>query len=75
VITYLTVMDGNRETHPSANHEAARDLEQETELHMSFLPRTAENRQEFLSLLIAIPLSLVGTGFLFFILDSGARLV
>ena len=42
---------------------------------MSFLPRTAETRQEFLSLLIAIPLSLVGTGFLFFILDSGARLV
>jgi hypothetical protein len=26
-------------------------------------------------LLIAIPLSLVGTGFLFFILDSGSRLV
>lgn len=42
---------------------------------MSFLPKAAETRQEFLSLLIAIPLSLVGTGFLFFILDSGSRLV
>jgi LPXTG-motif cell wall-anchored protein len=42
---------------------------------MSFLPKTAENRQEFLGLLIAIPLSLIGTGFLFFILDSGSRLV
>jgi hypothetical protein len=42
---------------------------------MSFLPRTAETRQEFLGLLIAIPLSLIGTGFLFFILNSGSSLV
>ncbi len=42
---------------------------------MTFLPKTAEARQELLTLLFAIPLSLVGTGFLFFLLDSGTRLV
>ncbi len=41
---------------------------------MTFLPKTAEARQELLTLLIAIPLSLVGTGFLFYLLDSGSRL-
>lgn len=38
---------------------------------MTFLPKTAEARQELLTLLIAIPLSLVGTGFLFFLMDTG----
>jgi hypothetical protein len=41
---------------------------------MTFLPRTAEARQELLTFLIALPLSLVGTGFLFFLLDAGGRL-
>jgi LPXTG-motif cell wall-anchored protein len=41
---------------------------------MTFLPKTAETRQELLALLIALPLSLVGTGFLFYLLDTGLRL-
>ncbi len=41
---------------------------------MTFLPKTAEARQELLTLLIAIPLSLVGTGFLFYLLEAGSRL-
>jgi LPXTG-motif cell wall-anchored protein len=41
---------------------------------MTFLPKTAESRQELLTLLIAIPLSLVGTGFLFYLLEAGSRL-
>lgn len=59
----------NRQT-----HGAARDPGQETELHMTFLPKTAEARSELWTLLIAIPLSLVGTGFLFYLVDTGARL-
>jgi LPXTG-motif cell wall-anchored protein len=41
---------------------------------MTFLPKTAEARQELLTLLIAIPLSLVGTGFLFYLLEAGGRI-
>jgi LPXTG-motif cell wall-anchored protein len=41
---------------------------------MTFLPKTAESRQELLTLLIAIPLSLVGTGFLFYLIDAGSRI-
>jgi hypothetical protein len=65
-----------RETkqNPFKTSEAARDLEQKTELHMTFLPKTAEARQELLALLIAIPASLVGTGFLFYLLDAGSRI-
>ena len=40
---------------------------------MTFLPKTAETRQELLSLLFAIPLSLMGTSFLVWILDTGSR--
>lgn len=40
-----------------------------------FLPKTAEARQELLTLLIAIPLSVVGTGFLFFLMEAGSRIV
>jgi LPXTG-motif cell wall-anchored protein len=40
---------------------------------MTFLPKTAEARQELLTLLIAIPLSLVGTSFFFFLLEAGSR--
>jgi len=42
---------------------------------MTFLPKSADVRQELLTLLIAIPLSLVGTGFIFFLLDAGSRVV
>ena len=41
---------------------------------MTFLPKSADVRQELLSLLIAIPLSLVGTGFIFFLLDASSRI-
>jgi hypothetical protein len=47
---------------------------EKTELHMTFLPKTAEARQELLALLIAIPLSLAGTGFLFYLIDAGSRI-
>jgi hypothetical protein len=40
-----------------------------------FLPKSAEARQELVALLIAIPVSLMGTGFFLYLLDSGARLV
>ena len=40
-----------------------------------FLPKTAEARQELVSLLIAIPVSLAGTAFMFFLLDGAGRLV
>ena len=74
-MTYLLAMDGKQTNPPEKEpHEAARDLEQKTELHMTFLPKTAETRQELLSLLIAIPLSLAGTSFLFYLLDTGARI-
>jgi hypothetical protein len=41
---------------------------------MTFLPKTAETRQELFGVLLALPLSLIGTGLLFFLLDSGLRL-
>ncbi len=40
---------------------------------MTFLPNTPEARQELLTLLIAIPLSLMGTGFFFYLLDGASR--
>ena len=48
--------------------------DKKTELHMTFLPKTTEARSELWTLLIAIPLSLVGTGFLFYLVDTGARI-
>mgnify|MGYP006910303552 FL=1 len=42
---------------------------------MTFLPKSAEARQELLALLIAIPVSLMGTGFFFYLLDGANRLV
>lgn len=46
-----------------------------TELHMTFLPKSAEARQELLALLIALPVSLLGTMFFFYLLDGAGRLV
>ena len=40
---------------------------------MTFLPKSAEARQELLTLLIAVPASLLGTAFLFFLMDTGSR--
>jgi hypothetical protein len=68
-------MDGNTET-PANNKNPRGRLEtsdNKTELHMTFLPKSAEARQELVTLLIAIPLSLIGTSFLFFLLDAGSR--
>jgi LPXTG-motif cell wall-anchored protein len=42
---------------------------------MTFLPKTADARQELLTILIAIPVSLLGTGFFFYLLDGAARVV
>ena len=75
-ITYLLRMDGKQTTrreNPTRPLETSNN--KETELHMTFLPKSADVRQELLTLLIAIPLSLVGTGFIFFLLDAGSRVV
>ena len=42
---------------------------------MTFLPKSAEVRQELLTLLIAIPASLFGTGLLFLMLDGPGRML
>ncbi len=42
---------------------------------MTFLPKFAEARQELLTLLIAIPGSLLGTAFFFYLLDGASRVV
>lgn len=42
---------------------------------MSFLPKTAETKQELVSMAIALPLSLLGTAFLFYMLDVGQRII
>ncbi|MDP3492525.1 MAG: hypothetical protein Q8R82_05385 [Hyphomonadaceae bacterium] len=42
---------------------------------MTFLPKSAEVRQELLTLLIAIPLSLLGTGLFFLMLDGPGRIL
>ena len=42
---------------------------------MPLLPNSAEVRQELLTLLIAVPMSLIGTGFLFFLADVGNRAI
>lgn len=68
-------MDGT--TNPPTPNQPTGALEtpeHKTELHMTFLPKTAESRQELVALLIALPLSLAGTGFLFYLLDAGVRL-
>ena len=62
-----------RQTFPQGPIETP---ETKLELHMTFfLPKTAEARQELLSLLIAIPVSLAGTAFMLFLLDGAGRLV
>lgn len=72
---YIQSTDGDKEPRlPNLPPEAVRSLGY-TELHMTFLPKTADARQELLTLLIAIPLSLMGTGFFFYLLDGAARVV
>jgi hypothetical protein len=73
----MTDIDGRQKTTASKTTKPTGPLEtpdKKTELHMTFLPKTAEARSELWTLLIAIPLSLVGTGFLFYLVDTGARL-
>lgn len=41
---------------------------------MTFLPKTSEGRQDILTILFAIPLSLIGTGLLFALIDTGGRI-
>jgi hypothetical protein len=40
---------------------------------MTFLPKSAQGRQDLLTMLFAIPLSLAGTGFIFALIDATAR--
>lgn len=40
---------------------------------MTFLPKTAQGRQDLLTILFAIPLSLIGTASLFALVDLGGR--
>ena len=73
-ITYVLIR--GRENPPKPTRPLETSNNKETELHMTyFLPKTAEARQEFLTLLIAIPLSVIGTGFLFFLMEAGSRIV
>ena len=39
---------------------------------MSFLPKSLDGH-EFLNFLIAIPLTLLGTGFIYFLIENGSR--
>ena len=73
---YIQSMDGNKEARlPNLPPGAARDPGNKLELHMTFLPKSAEVRQELLTLLIAIPLSLAGTGLFFLLLDGPGRML
>jgi hypothetical protein len=66
-------IDGKQKKARSTS-EAARDLEQEkSELQMTFLPKTAQSGHEVLNFVIALPLTLLATGFLFFIIETGSR--
>ncbi len=67
-------IDGKQTKKPVTSNEAKRDLEQEkSELHMTFLPKTAQSGHEILNFVIALPLTLLATGFLFFIIETGSR--
>lgn len=74
---YIHSMDGNKETPPRQTFPQGplETPDNKTELHMTFLPKSAEVRQELLTLLIAIPLSLLGTGLFFLMLDGPGRIL
>lgn len=40
---------------------------------MTFLPKTAQTGHETLNLIIGLPLTLLATGFLFFVIEAGSR--
>lgn len=72
----MMCVDGKTKKPAETQRPTETSNNKETELQMTFfLPKTAEARQEFLTLAIAIPLSLVGTGFLFFLMEAGSRIV
>ena len=70
-------MDGTEETPPRQTFPQGplETPDNKTELHMTFLPKSQEVRQELLTLLIAIPASLFGTGLFFLMLDGPGRLL
>lgn len=41
---------------------------------MTFLPKTSSGRQDLLTMLFAIPLSLLGTGFLFALVSTAGHI-
>ena len=53
-----------RQTFPKGPLETP---DNKTELHMTFLPKFHEARQDLLALLIAIPVALMSTGFMFYV--------
>ena len=74
VVSYMLVHRRETNKKPVTSNEAKRDLEQEkSELHMTFLPKTAQSGHEILNFVIALPLTLLATGFLFFIIETGSR--
>lgn len=42
---------------------------------MSFLPKTALSGHQVLDFVIGLPLTLLATGFLFFIIETGSRAI
>ena len=40
---------------------------------MTFLPKSAQSGHEVLNFVIGLPLTLLATGFLFFIIETGSR--
>ena len=42
---------------------------------MTFLPKTAQSGHEILNFVIALPLTLLATGFLFFVIEAGSRAI
>lgn len=75
-LVYMCVhgRETNKPAKPNLPQGPLETPENKTELHMTFLPKSAEARQELLALLIAIPVSLMGTAFFFYLLDGASRL-
>ena len=46
-----------------------------SELHMTFLPQPTQSGHEILNFVIALPLTLLATGFLFFVIETGSRAI
>ena len=59
---------------PDAIRKRPFETSEKLERSVTFLPNTPNLRQELLSLLIAVPVSLLGTSFMFYLLNLGQRL-